>query len=373
MTTDKIHKIILSLLLGISTSVAQGVRPPVDRLQDLTDVLIASPTNTQVLTYDSASGKWKNAAGGGAVSSVFGRTGAVSAQTGDYTATQVTNAADTAASYSNPSWITALIWSTITNTPVTLAGYGITGTLSEFNAALTGADFATGGGTVTGASSGTNTGDQTSVSGNAGTATALQTARNIDGQPFDGTANITVIAPGTHAASSKTTPVDADELPLVDSAASNVLKKLTWANLKATIKAYFDTLYPSGSGTATGTNTGDQASIVGITGTLAQFNTALTGADFATGGGTVTGASSGTNTGDQTAASLGLGTSDSPQFAGVNVGAATDTTITRTGAGDIAVEGNAIYRAGGTDVPVTDGGNGSSTAAGAATNLGLGT
>jgi hypothetical protein len=39
---------------------------------------------------------------------------------------------------------------------------------------------------------------------------------------------------------------------------------------------------------------------VGITGTLAQFNTALTGADFATGGGTVTGASSGTNTGDQT-------------------------------------------------------------------------
>lgn len=46
-----------------------------------------------------------------------------------------------------------------------------------------------------------------------------------------------------------------------------------------------------------------------------------------------------------------------------------DTTITRTGAGDIAVEGNAIYRAGGTDVPVTDGGTGASTAAGARTNL----
>lgn len=49
-----------------------------------------------------------------------------------------------------------------------------------------------------------------------------------------------------------------------------------------------------------GTNTGDQTSIVGITGTLAQFNAALTGADFATGGGTVSGACSGTNTGDQT-------------------------------------------------------------------------
>lgn len=100
-----------------------------------------------------------------------------------------------------------------------------------------------------GTSTGTNTGDQTSVSGNAGTATTLQTSRNIDGQAFNGSADITVIAPGTHAATSKTTPVDADELPLVDSAASNVLKKLTWANLKATLKTYFDTLYaPIGGG-----------------------------------------------------------------------------------------------------------------------------
>jgi hypothetical protein len=91
-----------------------------------------------------------------------------------------------------------------------------------------------------------------------GSAATLTTARTIDGQSFDGSANITVIAPGTHAASSKTTPVDADELPLVDSAASNVLKKLTWVNVKATLKSYFDGLYPSGSGTSTGTNTGDQ-------------------------------------------------------------------------------------------------------------------
>jgi hypothetical protein len=70
---------------------------------------------------------------------------------------------------------------------------------------------------------------------------------------------------------------------------------------------------------------------------------------------------------------FGLATSDSPQFAGLNVGHASDTTIGRASAGDVAVEGNIIYRAGGTDVPVTDGGTGSSTAAGAATNLGLGT
>ena len=53
--------------------------------------------------------------------------------------------------------------------------------------------LATQSGTFSGTSSGTNTGDQTSVSGNAGTATALQTARTIDGVSFNGTANIVTI------------------------------------------------------------------------------------------------------------------------------------------------------------------------------------
>lgn len=45
-----------------------------------------------------------------------------------------------------------------------------------------------------GTHSGTNTGDQTTVSGNAGTATTLQTARNINGVSFNGSADITVPA-----------------------------------------------------------------------------------------------------------------------------------------------------------------------------------
>lgn len=94
-----------------------------------------------------------------------------------------------------------------------------------------------------GTSTGTNTGDQTSVTGNAGTATALATTRTIDGVGFDGTADITVIAPATHAATSKTTPVDADELPAADSASGFGLAKLTWANIKAALKTYFDTFY----------------------------------------------------------------------------------------------------------------------------------
>jgi hypothetical protein len=68
---------------------------------------------------------------------------------------------------------------------------------------------------------------------------------------------------------------------------------------------------------------------------------------------------------------LGLGTGDSPQFTAINLGHASDTTISRTGAGDIAIEGNIVYRAGGTDVPVADGGTGASDAATARTNLGI--
>lgn len=61
--------------------------------------------------------------------------------------------------------------------------------------------------------------------------------------------------------------------------------------------------------------------------------------------------------------SQGVGTGDSPQFTAVNVGAASDTTLARVSAGVLSVEGNVIYAAGGTDIPVTDGGTGASTLA----------
>jgi hypothetical protein len=55
---------------------------------------------------------------------VFTRTGAVVAQSGDYTAAQVTNAVSTIGSYANPAWITSLDWGKITNAPPPGGGAG---------------------------------------------------------------------------------------------------------------------------------------------------------------------------------------------------------------------------------------------------------
>jgi hypothetical protein len=54
-----------------------------------------------------------------------------------------------------------------------------------------------------------------------------------------------------HAATGKTTPVDADEFGIVDTAASNVLKKLTWANLKATLWTAWGALIAAATGKTT--------------------------------------------------------------------------------------------------------------------------
>ncbi|MBK7298621.1 MAG: hypothetical protein IPI91_19225 [Flavobacteriales bacterium] len=75
----------------------------------------------------------------------------------------------------------------------------------------------------------------------AGSAAAAQAAA-IAASPAETTTTIGALI---NSATAKTTPVDADMIGLMDSAASNVLKKLSWANIKATLKTYFDTLYSS--------------------------------------------------------------------------------------------------------------------------------
>ena len=75
----------------------------------------------------TATNTWTQQAGGGggAVSSVFARTGAVGAATGDYTAAQVTNAVDSTGSYSNPGWLTSMAAMKLTGVlPVANGGTG---------------------------------------------------------------------------------------------------------------------------------------------------------------------------------------------------------------------------------------------------------
>jgi hypothetical protein len=70
-------------------------------------------------------------------------------------------------------------------------------------------------------------------------------ALNLTNAPAEANADVTDavnIASSIVGVAGKTTPVDADTLPLIDSAASNALKELTWANLKATIKSYYDSV-----------------------------------------------------------------------------------------------------------------------------------
>lgn len=191
------------------------INPPPSSVVVDTDVALAANSDTRVPSQKAAK-TYIDAHGGGTAVEV-----ATHAATSKATPVDADELplADSAASYG----LKKLTWA---NLKATLKTY-----LDTF--------YPSGSGTSTG----TNTGDQTSVSGNAGTATALQTGRTIDGQTFDGTANVTVIAPGIHAAPSKTTPVDADEFGLADSAASNVLKKFTGTNLKAYLKTYFDGIY----------------------------------------------------------------------------------------------------------------------------------
>jgi hypothetical protein len=70
------------------------------------------------------------------------------------------------------------------------------------------------------------------------------------------------------ATSSKVTPLDADTVYIKDTASSNEVRQTTWANVKAFLKTYFDTLYQ-----VAGT-------IVGISSTKAQFDTACSDGNF---------------------------------------------------------------------------------------------
>jgi len=99
---------------------------------------------------------------------------------------------------------------------------GISGTLAEFNTALSDGTFATGGGTVTGTNIGVNTGDNTvCTSGTATTATTLETPRTIGGVAFDGSANINL--PGVNAVGDQDTTGNASTATTATTVSDNAI------------------------------------------------------------------------------------------------------------------------------------------------------
>lgn len=53
------------------------------------------------------------------------------------------------------------------------------------------------------------------------------------------------IASSIVGVAAKATPVDADTIPLIDSADASSLKEVLWSQIKATLKSYFDGIYPA--------------------------------------------------------------------------------------------------------------------------------
>lgn len=74
------------------------------------------------------------------------------------------------------------------------------------------------------------------------------------------------------ALTSYTTPLDADVVPVVDTA-NTTTKKTTWANLKATLKTYFDTVYTTAAAVAAAYQPldADLTTIAGLTATTNNF------------------------------------------------------------------------------------------------------
>jgi hypothetical protein len=176
-----------------------------------------------------------------------------------------------------------------------------------------------------------------------------------------------------HGATAKTTPADADTVGLIDSAASNVLKKLSWTNIKATLKSYFDGFYllktiydPQNAGKISGADGADEdlygGASGGTGGTLSMdggntstfMESAIAGGSAGTintSGGSADGGSSGGTGGS-------INTSGSAGYSGGNI----DT----TGGGSITTGGDINTTLGGS---ITTGG-GSITSGSGNVNLG---
>jgi len=179
-------------------------------------------------------------------------------------------------------------------------------------------------GTVTGSNlSGTNTGDQTSVTGNAGTATALQTARNINGVAFDGTASITVTAAaGTLTGTTLNSSVVTSSLTAVGTIATGVWNGTTIAIANG---GTGQTTAPNAINALLPSQTGNNGKFLTTDGSVASWGTVSAGVTSITG--TANQVIASASTGAVTLSTpQSIATSSTPQFARLGLGVAADAT-----------------------------------------------
>lgn len=127
------------------------------------------------------------------------------------------------------------------------AGFAEGDNINVVNASNSGNNIFTGIITAMGAGSlqigGTDGDSLVDESAGASITIAKWTTRRVQSADIGGALTASSLGTLIHGLTNKVTPVDADEFTLADSAASWIAKHVTWANIKATLKTYFDGLY----------------------------------------------------------------------------------------------------------------------------------
>ncbi len=259
---------------------------------------------------------------------------------------------------------------TLTNKSIDLGGNTLTGSLAEFNSALQSDSFVslTGSETLTNKTLTTPTISAPTITGTATIGAVTTNAITSNGSNADisiqpsGTGDVLISALRVNG----TTLDSSDSTKITIAEALDVTGAVTITS--GTITGITDLAVADGG---TGASSLTDGGIL-----LGSGTSAITAMTALGDGEMIVGDGSGdpvAESGATLRTSIGVGTGDSPQFTGIELGHATDTTITRASSGDLNIEGNVIYRAGGTDVPVADGGTGASSLSDNAVLTGTGT
>ena len=271
-----------------STGKVPSSQLPSNELNDLSDVIITSPVNKQILAYNSTSGKWENQTGqetiGGIVpkgSSLFANLPTTGMSNGD--AYDIKDAFVTDNRFEEGSGIecgagTDVVWIADENkwnilTPAGVYSFnGRTGAVlpatSDYDADQIDYDNTTSGLTATNVQDGIDelssekadkvpsaiSGHLAGLDGNGNLTDSGVVANDVIQKVAtatgllkdDGTVDTTTYAPSANAYlvgdTAETTIDDTDYFPFYDTSATGKRKTL-WSNIKATLKTYFDSLY----------------------------------------------------------------------------------------------------------------------------------